>query len=653
MRILIILFCLLFFIDSYAQPGRRVRGRDFTTSAKDTIEAVSQKNGGYIAAEWYGVDGSDSDDDTEAFQNAIDAAYTLGKNVILPSGTIYISIANSINAQSCIIMRDGVSIKGQGITATTIQRLVSERAVEGVFMVTDGWDTAEDYGAAGNFVLEDFTITEGDPDSLKDFYGDLIAIAHSKNVIVRNVRGLNHDQHLVDVSGSRDITIMNCVDSNLVVNPFGCATFQIEDTGLSGVLGINTDTTNSQNIRIINNTIYNKNSQVVVQLHNTGLCVDKDILIEGNTIVAPNGQAIGKDTDAQIENLIIRNNFITCNDTLDAAISLICADGDSIKNVLIDGNTINGTFRYGIALGSLTGVTSETFLNYENVRIVNNNIKMDFDFDIAEYGIWASFLKDVIISNNTVLMTPGTTTGGAGIYINMCELSNVSNNIVKLTADNDSTSENYYGIRTECYYASYGLDVKTLITDNLVYGNGFQSGIAIGAQGGNPVVPHDSVWTGLVSGNFVSGTPVKGHYLENYIPMMDGTNNVFFQDWSGYGCDTDSTYLAATDSFYTDNIPLSPYWKVGSAAEASGISTQWRWYSSYAGRSGEGEIMTGFVTPTTTTTSGTQIVNVTATATAFTFALTTGSEGVHTTISGANWQPVYRTTGSLRLKVGL
>ena len=51
MRYLTILLCLLFFIDSYAQPGRRVRGRDFTTSAKDTIEAVSQKNGGYIAAE--------------------------------------------------------------------------------------------------------------------------------------------------------------------------------------------------------------------------------------------------------------------------------------------------------------------------------------------------------------------------------------------------------------------------------------------------------------------------------------------------------------------------------------------------------------------------------------------------------------------------
>ncbi|MGR6760686.1 hypothetical protein ACU1JV_02400 [Paenibacillus sp. T2-29] len=325
----------------------------FTTGISDLQAKLDRGIKNTVTSNMFGASG-DGTDQTKAIQSALDYLERVGGGkLILGKGTYLLSIAKSIHSKACIVIPAGVIIEGSGMGVTIIKRISSERKQNGVLLVNKGYDTKGGFKAAGNIVLRNFTITDGDVTSKPRTYGDLIALGHANNVLIERVQSLNHDQHFVDICGSRNITVRDSISNNLQ-DTYGTATIQVDRAKNLGIWGLLLDGTNPKNITIENNKI-NSMSELVLQLgHDQSIA--GDIRVVKNAINCLNKAkaqiAIGKDEDTSILTANIKNNQIKLNNANSVGVNLVANTANRLENISIAGNTITGKMRSATIVGN-------------------------------------------------------------------------------------------------------------------------------------------------------------------------------------------------------------------------------------------------------------------------------------------------------------
>ncbi|KAE8559756.1 hypothetical protein [Paenibacillus polymyxa] len=347
--------CIFTFGISFASAS------DFSISnVSGTKHGILHKGRNFVVkAAKFGATGNGTDQ-TRALQSALNYLERVGGGkLVLGKGTFLLSLAKSIHDKACIIIPAGVTIEGSGMGATILKRISNERKQNGILLVNKGYDTKGGYTAAGNITLRDFTITDGDVTSKPRTYGDLIALGHANNVLVERVQSLNHDQHFVDICGSRNVTVRDSISNNLQ-DTYGTATIQIDRAKNLGIWGLLLDGTNPQYVAIENNKITSM-SEMVLQLGHDQSAVENlnvvsNVITGTKTVKGQN--AIGKDVDTSILKANIKNNQIKLNNANSIGINLVTDTANRLDNISISSNVITGKMRTATFIDSAVSSTS-------------------------------------------------------------------------------------------------------------------------------------------------------------------------------------------------------------------------------------------------------------------------------------------------------
>ncbi|TVM01899.1 MAG: hypothetical protein CV087_10235 [Candidatus Brocadia sp. WS118] len=621
-------------------------------------------NGRILYAEWAGVVGGDANDDTEGIWNCLDIVSAgAAKKIILPADTIFISLANSDHDKALLLIPSNCTLSGAGIDETIIKRVPGERGDDGLLIANFGYDDSPDYTGAHDIVLENFTITEGNT-TKKSGTGDLIALAHCERVTVRNVKGLNHDQHLIDIVGVKDLLVTDCIDSNSVVNAGQTASFQIDTPDdAAAAWGVYVDDTPNININLYRNTIKANSQSYAFHLHRGRNQTSKNIQIKDNIIDGDISAGIYKDNTYEVQGLTIEGNIIRLNNTSADSRGIYLATDSTIaagafKDVQIINNTITGVATLGILVGG--GTFNGRYQHATGINIKNNMLYLDFKSSSVSgvfTGIQVTRGEDATISNNDIRIIPDApnNTVEYAIEVDNQELVDISNNRIFLVEQADSA--NFYGIyqTANTAYAA-GFTCNTIIKNNMLYGDGYRYGVIITNTGS----PTPTNCKGIISGNFVYTDSIGiSHYYES-VPMMDGTNNIHYVEWPAdirAGAGKDSIYYAVvTDSMNEQNIPLR-YSKKGEGAYASGWDYRVWYYSTSSPFNQESEIYGGLQYVSPDSVIGIQLadwrIDLTVTPNLNNFDLITGNAGIHITINATSFKPVIRTDGYIKVRVGL
>lgn len=316
-----------------------------------------------VKAAMFGATGNGRDQ-TRALQAALDYLEKVGGGkLVLGKGTFLVSLAKSVHKKVCIVIPTGVTIEGSGMGVTVLKRLSSERKENGILLANKGYDTKGGYTAAGNITLRNFTITDGDVTDKPRTYGDLIALGHADNVLIERVQSLNHDQHFVDICGSRNVTVRDSISNNQQ-DTYGTATIQIDRAKNLGIWGLLLDGTNPQNVTIENNKITSM-SEMVLQLGHDQSTVE-NLNVVSNVITGANtakGQTvIGKDVDTSVLTANIKNNHIKLNNADSIGINLVTDAANRLENISLSGNVITGKMRTATFIDS-----AATSMGFENI----------------------------------------------------------------------------------------------------------------------------------------------------------------------------------------------------------------------------------------------------------------------------------------------
>jgi hypothetical protein len=320
--------------------------------------------------------------DTQKIQRALDHLESVGGGILqLEPRTYEICMADSIHSKACVIVPKNVHIRGCGIDATIIKRLPSERGVDGILFVNKNHEIKDGFTADGNIMYSDFTITDGAATPNRA-WGDLIAVTHSHDTIIERVKSLNHDQHFVDISGSYNTIVRDCISHN-EVDASGSAIYQIDfGSGIWGTAGFGPNP--SEKVLIENCIITDSRAQNVFHYHNNVSC--KDVVIN-NCYVNITGTAsinvIGTDSNSVPNSLTISNNRFYINNPNARVINIIAPNA---KDIFIQNNIIKGTAE-GINVSSSGG---------SNICIEHNNI------DLTTMAITVANANDVSLIFNKI-----------------------------------------------------------------------------------------------------------------------------------------------------------------------------------------------------------------------------------------------------------
>jgi len=638
-------------------PGSQLVRDDFT-------------NGHEIYAEWAGAIGGDGNDDTAPLWKCLSLIESTHANtLILPEDTVYISIANSENTYSCLVIPSNCTFKGRGIDKTIISRVPGERNTNGLLIVTQNWQTASGYDGAQNIIFEGFTITDGDstPTSPGSSPGDLIALGHCKDIVIRNVKSLNHDQHFVDICAAKNVTIYDCISENRVTNTSNNSIYQIDSADdATSIWQIKVDSTACDNIKIFRNTINRHKSAYGIHMHRAVYNPHKNIQIKDNYIHDESGTgtaAIYKDSNTEVKGLFIEGNDIILNNTSGNSRGIYLLSDSTIaagnfNDVQIIDNKITGVATFGILAGG--GTMSNRFQHVSGINIRNNFLDLNFKGSSAAVtftGLQTSGIEEAYIADNIFKFTPDAPNGVEeyAIYILNTGNSVIKNNEIYLNERSDSTK--FYGILENMSGAkTKSLICTTAVIGNQLFGDGYRFGITFSSSGS----PTRTDWIGRVSQNFIYTTDIVTAHYNEQVTMMDGTNNLHFIEWpeaNRAGTGSDSIYFCyITDSLVINDIPLK-YVKSGNSAEESGWSYQIFYYSPSSPFSREGEIYNGMQLYDSVSVIGIQMADFRLDATpqpdVNNFDLVTGNKGINLTISPVSYQPIIRTDGYIKMRVGL
>lgn len=360
-----------------------------------------------VTPQMFGESGK-SNDSTIAINSALDYLESLGGGIIyLPPGKYYVSIENSGHNYSCIRVPANVTFCGAGAGSTIIQRLPTERGMDGVLITNKYYDTRTGYGAAGNIVFRDFTITDGSATPTRD-YGDLIGLGHSKNVTIERVEQGRHDQHFVDIAGSTDVTVKDChgsCDMEVDHITWNCD-IQIDSAQPNAILGIKADGTPSTNIIISGNKLQNKSSNLQIETGHAG-GVYRNIIISDNILDGAyfqDSSVIGcNSTTATIINLSINNNQILTNNINSRGVNLYClGNNEKLIGISFSNNIIRGYARIGAWFGTNGNYTGTKF-PHDDVTIIGNKFFLTSPSSgTFVQGVVVAGWRSVVCSDNIV-----------------------------------------------------------------------------------------------------------------------------------------------------------------------------------------------------------------------------------------------------------
>jgi hypothetical protein len=593
---------------------------------------------------------------TAAIQRALNELESRGGGICnLPPGLLYISLANSANANSCLQVPSDVIFQGAGMDGTIIQRIPAERGVDGVLITNKYWDTNGGYTAAGNIVFQDFTITDGAASPQRGS-GDLIGLGHADNVIVQRVKAGNHDQHFVDICGSKRIKVLNCVGYNDHLNSYrNSSTVQVDGVAAGAIRGIFVDSTVSTDVEVAGNHFVNKTSNIALHIGHKPMLF-KNINVHDNYIegaFSAGDNVITCDTNSSFENLTIANNTIVSGHASARNINFFIAGNSSeiVNGVKISGNHIKGLSRVGVFFGVNQTYTGADYPNFSGLSITNNTIEIDLTGATAlnNYGIAVVGFLDVLISGNQcTLIQTNDSAVTHNIFVGRNKNALVTGNTIakKIALANITTYSAASGIAV----GFDGADMPAVAPAYIVVSNNTidQNGIKIALNmlsGSNFVANVDSV---IFSGNNLSGqfnypgaAPNNGGLIFEKFPASDGTN---FRKPVNFGGGS-YTLTIASGQLYA-SLPLAgrKLSSVNGLMSPAKIELHYAPASSADFDNDAEQLQFSYLSATTC--AGTQVADVNQPAA--TFSLVTGVSGVSVVINNTTFQPVLRTSGFLR-----
>lgn len=594
-------------------------------------------------------------DDTERLQKLLDYLDSVGGGVCqLSKGTFNLAMANSVNPYACLLIPRGVTIRGRGKTATKIQRLPSERGVNGVLIANKNYDTLTNYTADGDIVIECLTIDEGAATPTKSL-GDLIGFGNGDGLTVRYCHFGNHDQHAIDIARSRNVDVYENTSNNQV-NATESATYQI-DAGL--IWGIAGSSAKSYNVNIHNNRIFDTKAARAIHFHSAETA--ENVHIHNNLIdcvsMPAGGSAIAGDGDINYSNTHIHNNEIILYNLNHNGIYLPSNDTVSIvENLHIYKNSIKGTFKRGIYVGDSSPTLPNTNGPLRTVYIKDNFLECSITAgnvgDNVELIASHSFKYAEITDNTIELGTGSQTQTGWVRFINDGNNENVNidrNRLVRKDSA-DFVSNGFNGIYSD-FSLHHANNLRTIknINDNFISINNADYHIIFHDVGN---VDSYVGLKGVVSRNRMIQTPKQAN-MKEILPLSDGTNNLGYVDFVNDGAVADDRYvLPISQATFYANLPMTGTKQAKEANRRTSKTTLDVIYSplSANGFGNDTETISNvYISPSQN--AGLVIKDVDNAN--GNFDIVTGSDGVSMVINDSNFSSVLRTSGFIKVLCGI
>lgn len=360
-----------------------------TATGSSVAQSLADRFNEIVSAIDYGVVADGTTDDASHLLAA--CAASVGKILLLPSGTILVNSAINITTQ--------IHIRGNGAATTTIKR---GNALTGPMLKL----------TADNSILEDFSVDGNGVVNTVNTNAQVLLQANkciARNLTVTNFRGPG-----ISLAGD-----YCCAESNIIIG-IGDATIQSY-----GIWGVNTKT----GLQAINNTVLN-NGLNGIFLDGPGIRIVGNYLAGNHWQVSPQGGGqIAVDNSAgQTNGAVVANNTIRSGGgTATYGIEL---NGD---NLTVTANTIEFQGKHGINLNTLSGpgtiVSSNVIRNngasgifmgsgVGDIQIIGNLLIDDQAIPTQEYGVHSGggTPNNVVIVGNTfrgntiaaILLTQGT-----------------------------------------------------------------------------------------------------------------------------------------------------------------------------------------------------------------------------------------------------
>jgi hypothetical protein len=484
----------------------------------------------------FGAQGNGTNDDSVAFQAALDAVakYNAGAKLVIPPGTYLLKKGVSITNQVWIEAMPGATIKRGDDSVTALVSSPASTVWNGVYGIRI---------SGGRWDCDGGTRTTGCSAFVFPNTKDL----RIERAVIANVR----DLHGIHLQGCLDTTIDDVVFEgftstsqwtseailvDLASDNTACANLKIMHCTCRDFNGLRSYGRLVGNKNFVNGIFHSKlrilhNHAVTLTEYGVALVNTRDIIIEGNEMSQCNGgvwvTVPGTSTSEVETTHIVNNTFRDMGNAngnpggvLDAVISATGISAEAIRQYIVANNTIR---------------------NYANV-----------------FGIKASISGDCEVSGNIV--RHGTGAGSIGILISGCQNAIVTNNKV---------ADSITGIQSQDEGATSGAAVQ--INNNSVDGCSTQAIRAnairtmvnnnrIRSSGANFSVVLDAVRC-MFSGNYVwkntgSGTKALG-LTTNATDSFVAAN--FFAGWDSAitGNITDSTsgsaFISTTEQYSSNN----------------------------------------------------------------------------------------------------
>jgi len=583
-------------------------------------------------------------DDTAEIQKTFIAGSVLNRRVVLPPGTTYLSRARSIHDKACLLLPEGLQLQGSG-HLTKISRLPSERGLNGVLMVNEGYDTQGGYDAAGNITLENFYVEDGD-DSATRGLGDLIAFGHAENVVVRGVHSGNHDQHFVDICSCKSVRVEKNVCRQMLAT--GDSVVQIDSADSLGIWGLYLDDTPNVDIVVDGNNILHKGINGAVHFCHGANTEYKGIRIASNDIDAAylansNGVLLDPAANLVVSGLTITGNRVRTNHASARGINLFNNAG-TFDGVDVSHNIVTGLARIGIYIGSNAGDADLSVKRWKKVISALNIVNIDATGSTSTAATAATFFGvEGVAEGNIFELTRSIAQETGVVVINMPRgFTFAGNNKVRgnfAAALGSGANAAVHVIKQSAAAAT-----ELVLAANDLYGGNVNHCILYGASAN---------WDGTdkhkVSGNRFPTDPLTSH-LREIFAVSDGTNGWHEVNLSSIAMPTGGAVAIGAGQYYSD-LPLGLKKTTNQQPSPAKITLQYAPFAADQMDTDCEAIQFAVTDAGTKDCVGTQVCDVNQAA--GTFSIITGSAGVTAVIDNTTRKAVYRTAGYLKAFAGI
>lgn len=405
-----------------------------------------------LYTEWWGANSSDANDDTTAFQNAVNAAHaSSGIKIKLLSGTYLVStITLAVNSNLYL------AISGQGEHLTIIQKygastdsIINLSSSSGIAYWWGGLENLTMYGNGITGVsglkltrLAHFAINNlfiyGCTKGIENL-GSLVFNINNCNISFNGIGIYNRNDGGVYAN---DININNTVfQSNAtfaidhgqgsLLNIIGC---DIETNGTSG----NTSTGGI----FIRNTVDDENGYALVNIEkswfedNKGNSISTEtggiggltlVIKDCNDIIHNDSAGKAIYVQSSIRHFVLENTNVTGGQG--AIVNVVSTIYSTIKNAVIDSVTDTSAYKtyYNVQIGGTGYENTYGYLTDVNINLSGGGTGINFVYDSATRNnrIWVDkttwtnpYLRITPYNNNYCVFDSGVYTSSRGLFVN-------------------------------------------------------------------------------------------------------------------------------------------------------------------------------------------------------------------------------------------